>query len=64
MYLCFQDEEIYNTYVLATDYKTWALLMHCAEKKKSPRYMSSYIMSRQNSLEPNVISYLREKLTR
>ncbi|XP_053973992.1 apolipoprotein D [Hylaeus volcanicus] len=55
-------EGIYNTYVLDSDYNSWALLMHCAEQSKSPRYLSSFIMSREESLGPNVISYLREKL--
>lgn len=57
-------EGIYNTYVLDSDYKSWALLMHCAEKSKSPRYLSSFIMSREPELGINVISYLREKLPR
>ncbi|XP_058791158.1 apolipoprotein D [Phymastichus coffea] len=57
-------EGIYNTYVLDSDYKSWALLMHCAEKAKSPRYLSSLIMSRQPSLPNNVVNYLREKLPR
>ncbi|KYM98756.1 PREDICTED: apolipoprotein D [Cyphomyrmex costatus] len=57
-------EGVYNTYVLDSDYKSWALLMHCAEKSKSPRYLSSFIMSREASLGANVISYLREKLPR
>ncbi|XP_076299802.1 lipocalin/cytosolic fatty acid-binding protein Karl isoform X2 [Lasioglossum baleicum] len=57
-------EGVYNTYVLDSDYKSWALLMHCAEQSKTPRYLSSLIMSRQSSLETNVISYLREKLPR
>ena len=56
------DEGVYNTYILDSDYKSWALLMHCAEKNKSPRYLSSFIMSRERILGPNVISYLREKL--
>jgi hypothetical protein len=58
------DEGVYNTYVLDSDYKSWALLLHCAEKSKSPRYLSSFIMSRQPILAPNVITYLREKLPR
>lgn len=58
------DEGVYNTYILDSDYKSWALLMHCAEKSKSPRYLSSFIMSRERTLGPNVISYLREKLPR
>ncbi|XP_011864515.1 PREDICTED: apolipoprotein D [Vollenhovia emeryi] len=57
-------EGVYNTYVLDSDYKSWALLMHCAEKSESPRYLSSFIMSREVSLGANVISYLREKLPR
>ncbi|XP_015114540.1 uncharacterized protein LOC107039446 isoform X1 [Diachasma alloeum] len=60
----FPYEGVYNTYVLATDYNSWALLMHCAEKNKSPRYLSSFIMSRKRRLGQNVISYLREKLPR
>lgn len=48
--------------MLDSDYTSWALLMHCAEKSKSPRYLSSFIMSREESLGVNVISYLREKL--
>jgi len=55
---------VYNTYVLDSDYKSWALLMHCAEKSKSSRYLSSFIMSREANLGANVISYLREKLPR
>ncbi|XP_069669046.1 apolipoprotein D [Periplaneta americana] len=57
-------EGVYNTYVLDSDYKSWALLLHCAEKSKSPRYLSSFIMSRKPALAPNVVSYLREKLPR
>jgi len=38
--------------------------MHCAEKSKSSRYLSSFIMSREANLGANVISYLREKLPR
>ncbi|CAK9813287.1 Apolipoprotein D [Anthophora plagiata] len=55
-------EGVYNTYVLDSDYSSWALLMHCAEQSKSPRYLSSFIMSREPNLGANVISYLREKL--
>jgi hypothetical protein len=58
------DEGVYNTYVLDSDYKSWALLLHCAEKSKSPRYLSSFIMSRQPILAANVVTYLREKLPR
>ncbi|XP_076682463.1 lipocalin/cytosolic fatty acid-binding protein Karl [Andrena cerasifolii] len=57
-------EGVYNTYVLDSDYKSWALLMHCAEQSNTPRYLSSFIMSREPSLGANVISYLREKLPR
>lgn len=35
----FSDEGIYNTYVLDSDYTSWALLLHCAEKSKVPRYL-------------------------
>ncbi|XP_066252365.1 apolipoprotein D-like [Euwallacea similis] len=55
-------EGVYNTYVLDSDYVSWALLLHCAEKSKVPRYLSSFIMSREPTLGINVISYLREKL--
>ena len=58
------DEGVYNTYVLDSDYTSWALLLHCAEKSKSPRYLSSFIMSRKPNLEINVVTYLREKLPR
>lgn len=47
-----------------SDYKFWALLLHCAEKSKSPRYLSSFIMSRSPELGRNVVSYLRDKLPR
>lgn len=58
------DEGIYNTYVLDTDYKNWGLIMHCAEKKKHPRYLSALLLSRQPTLGDNVITFLREKLPR
>lgn len=58
------DEGVYNTYVLDSDYTSWALLLHCAEKSKVPRYLSSFIMSREPELGRNVISYLRDKLPR
>ncbi|XP_022903789.2 apolipoprotein D [Onthophagus taurus] len=57
-------EGVYNTFVLDSDYDSWALLLHCAEKSKSPRYLSSFIMSREAVLGVNVISYLRDKLPR
>ncbi|KAJ3640954.1 hypothetical protein Zmor_027486 [Zophobas morio] len=57
-------EGVYNTFVLDSDYTSWALLLHCAEKSKVPRYLSSFIMSREPVLGINVISYLRDKLPR
>lgn len=53
---------MYNTYVIDTDYENWALIMHCAEKKKYPRYLSALMMSRTRSLGYNVKVFLREKL--
>lgn len=41
---------------------TFSLLLHCAEKTGSTRYLSSLVLSRKPALGPNVISYLREKL--
>jgi len=41
---------------------TFALLLHCAEKTGSTRYLSSIMLSRSLKLGPNVVSYLREKL--
>nr|CAD7454015.1 unnamed protein product [Timema tahoe] len=58
------NEGVYNTYVLDWEPKSWALLLHCAEKSGSPRYLSSFIMSRRPDVAPNVVSYLREKLPR
>jgi apolipoprotein D and lipocalin family protein len=56
---------VYNTYVLDTNYDEWLLLLHCAEKKLTPRYLSSIIMSRSSKpLKPAVLSYLRDKLAR
>lgn len=60
--ILFVDEGVYNTYVLDSDYISWALLLHCAEKSKVPRYLSSFIMSRESTLGVNVVSYLRDKL--
>lgn len=60
----FADEGIYNTFVLDTDYKSFGLLLHCAEKSGSTRYLSSLVLSRNQTLKANVISYLREKLPR
>ncbi|KAJ8937458.1 hypothetical protein NQ314_011847 [Rhamnusium bicolor] len=57
-------EGVYNTYVLDSDYISWALLLHCAEKSKVPRYLSSFIMSKESTLKMNEISYLRDKLPR
>lgn len=56
------DEGVYNTYVIDTDYENWALIMHCAEKKKYTRYLSAFMMSRTGSLGNNVKVFLREKL--
>ncbi|XP_026293640.1 uncharacterized protein LOC113217797 isoform X1 [Frankliniella occidentalis] len=55
---------VYNTYVLDSDYTTWALLLHCAEQEGSLRYLSSFILSREPDLPANVQAYLRDKLTR
>ncbi|XP_059617501.1 uncharacterized protein LOC132262293 [Phlebotomus argentipes] len=58
-------EGIYNTYIIDTDYKSWALIMHCAEKTKDPpRYLSALLLSREKHLGINVINFLREKLPR
>ncbi|XP_053657681.1 apolipoprotein D [Anopheles marshallii] len=57
-------EEIYNTYVIDTDYRTWALIMHCAEKTKSQKYLSALMLAREPTLGQNVINFLREKLPR
>jgi hypothetical protein len=40
----------------------WALLMHCAEKKKDSRYLSALLLSRKDTLGSNVKAFLREKL--
>ncbi|XP_061704933.1 uncharacterized protein LOC133516168 [Cydia pomonella] len=55
---------IYNTYVLDTEYKTWSLLLHCAEPKDKARYLSAFILSRKTTLPKNVMAYLRDKLPR
>ena len=55
---------MYNTYVLDSDYVTWALLLHCAEQTGSNRYLSSFILSRKPDMAANVQAYLRDKLTR
>lgn len=60
----FADQGVYNTYVLDSDYVTWALLLHCAEQTGSLRYLSSFILSRTKDLPHNVQAYLRDKLTR
>ncbi|XP_058127080.1 uncharacterized protein LOC131290498 [Anopheles ziemanni] len=57
-------EEVYNTYVIDTDYRSWALLMHCAEKTNSQKYLSALMLSREPTLGQNVINFLREKLPR
>ena len=48
----------------ATGDNPWALLLHCAEKSGSTRYLSSFVLSRKSTLLPNVISFLRDKLPR
>lgn len=53
------DEGVYNTYIIDTDYREWALIMHCAEKPKSNRYLSALMLSRTPTVGPNVISFLR-----
>ncbi|VVC96663.1 uncharacterized protein LOC126975906 [Leptidea sinapis] len=55
---------IYNTYVLDTEYKTWALLLHCAEQNEGTRYLTAFVLSRSTSLPKNVMAYLRDKLPR
>ena len=60
--ITYLDEGVYNTYVIDTDYESFALIMHCAEKKKNPRYLSALMMSRSQKLGYNVKVYLREKL--
>uniref|UniRef100_A0A8D8C4Q4 Apolipoprotein D n=1 Tax=Culex pipiens TaxID=7175 RepID=A0A8D8C4Q4_CULPI len=60
----FTYEEIYNTYVIDTDYKSWGLIMHCAEKTKAQKYLSALMLSRTPDLTPNVVNFLREKLPR
>ncbi|KAK6627942.1 hypothetical protein RUM44_010424 [Polyplax serrata] len=57
-------EGVYNTYVLDSDYQTFGLLLHCAEKTGSTRYLSSLVLSRSQTLKSNIINYLREKLPR
>lgn len=57
--LLIADEGVYNTYILDTDYLSWALIMHCAEKNKSPRYLSALLLSRKPQLSVNVINFLR-----
>lgn len=53
------DEGVYNTYIIDTDYTEWALIMHCAEKAKSNRYLSALMLSRTPSIGINVINFLR-----
>ncbi|CAH3994274.1 unnamed protein product [Pieris brassicae] len=55
---------IYNTYVLDTEYKTWALLLHCAEQREGTRYLTAFVLSRTTGLPKNVMAYLRDKLPR
>lgn len=58
------DDGIYNTYILDTEYKTWALLLHCAEQNVGARYLSAFVLSRKSILPKNVMAYLRDKLPR
>lgn len=53
------DEGVYNTYIIDTDYREWALVMHCAEKPKSNRYLSALMLSRTPTIGINVINFLR-----
>ncbi|XP_028043596.1 uncharacterized protein LOC114253053 [Bombyx mandarina] len=55
---------IYNTYVIDTEYKTWALLLHCAEQTEGARYLTAFVLSRTTKLQKNVMAYLRDKLPR
>lgn len=57
--LCILDEGVYNTYIIDTDYREWALIMHCAEKEKSNRYLSALMLSRTPTIGNNVINFLR-----
>lgn len=52
-------KDIYNTYIIDTNYKEWALIMHCAEKYENPRYLSAFMLSRNKTLAHNVVSFLR-----
>lgn len=54
-----EDEGIYNTYIIDTDYEDWALIMHCGEKKQSNRYLSALMLSRKPEVPKNVNSFLR-----
>lgn len=54
-----EDEGIYNTYIIDTDYQEWALIMHCAEKERSNRYLSALMLSRTPTVPKNVKSFLR-----
>lgn len=53
------DEGIYNTYVIDTDYREWALIMHCAEKPKSNHYLSALMLSRTPTVNVQVRNFLR-----
>lgn len=57
-----QDEGVYNTYIIDNYHQDWALIMHCAEKKRSSRYLSALMLSRTPTLGHNVKVFLREKL--
>lgn len=61
VFFTFADEGVYNTFVL--DCKdTWAVLLHCAEKPSSSRYLSSILLSRNKTVPVNVRSYVHDKL--
>ncbi|KAL7029311.1 hypothetical protein ACKWTF_006183 [Chironomus riparius] len=55
-------EGVYNTYIIDNYRQDWALIMHCAEKKRSSRYLSALMLSRTPTLGHNVKVFLREKL--
>ncbi|XKL69388.1 hypothetical protein PGB90_007157 [Kerria lacca] len=58
------SDEIIDTLFRETIHidNSWLLLLHCAEKSSSSRYLSTFIMSHQSTLPINVMSYLRDKL--
>ena len=56
------DDGFYDTYVLDTQHNEWLLLLHCAEKENKPRYLFSFIMSRNYEMRSLVTFYLKDKL--